>query len=248
MLNQFDIAFIIDTTGSMGSFISAAKREMTRMLQGLRDIKDIDMQVGIVEYKDHPPQDSSFVTKVHPFTNKMERVQNGIDSLSPSGGGDHPEAVFDGVVAAAELPWRANSRRLAVLLGDAPPHGHTTGSCTCGLTADKATCKLEEQRICLFSIPLAGDTDLVNSFTKLAILTGGACFTVGSGDKAIEAISKIVNEEFGKLGFDEQVFSAWQKTNGEISPEEMAQKLDSGLGSVYESLGRLGSRKLLEVQ
>jgi hypothetical protein len=32
-LSQVDLAFVVDTTGSMGAFIDAARREMTDMLK-----------------------------------------------------------------------------------------------------------------------------------------------------------------------------------------------------------------------
>lgn len=66
-LNYVDLCFVIDTTGSMGSFIQAAKQQLLDTIQLLSADSDIDLQVGLVEYRDHPPQDSSFVTRVYPL-------------------------------------------------------------------------------------------------------------------------------------------------------------------------------------
>ena len=78
-------------------------------------------------------------------------MQKYIAALSPSGGGDAPEAVFDGLRAAGVQAWRTHSRRTAILIGAAPPHGFATrgntphGECRCGLTADKPSPLLEGQ-------------------------------------------------------------------------------------------------------
>lgn len=253
MLNQFDLAFIVDTTASMGSFIDAARREMKDMLNGLAGRHGIDMRVGIVEYRDHPPQDHSFVQKTHAFSDDMTKVQATITKLSPNGGGDWPEAVFDGVVAACKkLKWRDHARRIAVLLGDAPPHGHSGDrggwdQCPCGETMDTVSSLVEETCIRLFSVPLNMDPALINSFKELALLTGGGSYPVGAGSCAIDEIRKIVDEEFGNLELDTKVHKAWHETNGEITPDDLAEKLDVPMDAIYDSLGRLGVRNLLEV-
>jgi hypothetical protein len=58
-LNQVDLAFVVDTTGSMGPFIAAAQHQMVAMLRALAEDAQvaIDLQVGVVEYRDHPPQE-----------------------------------------------------------------------------------------------------------------------------------------------------------------------------------------------
>src|ERR1051326_2055048 len=122
-INAVDLAFIVDTTGSMGHLIGVARRQMIAMMQDLTQAASINLRLGIVEYRDHPPQDQ-MVYQVHAFTPNMAKAQQTIEQLKAEGGGDTPEAVLDGVVAACrELQWRKSARRLAVLVGDAPPHG-----------------------------------------------------------------------------------------------------------------------------
>lgn len=254
MLNQFDIAFIIDTTSSMGYFINEAKRQMRAILEGLAKVRGIDMRVGIVEFHDHPPQDHSFVTKVYAFTGNLQTTENRISKLRPYGGGDWPEAVFDGVVdTCKKLKWREHARRIAILIGDAPPHGHCRNNygwsqCPCGETMDSVTSLVEETCIRLFSIPLNNEPDLERAFKQLALLTGGGCFPVNQrGDSAMTEIHKIVESEFGHLDLDEKVHIAWHESDGEITPNSLAEQLEVGLEEVYDSLGRLGVRNLLEI-
>src|SRR5688500_3055709 len=122
-INEFDLAFVVDTTGSMSPLIQAAQRQMVDMIDGLSRAAAVEMRLAIVEYRDFPPQDS-LVTRVYPFMADLRQATKVINSLKAGGGGDEPEAVFAGLVAAArDLDWRPHARRMAVLVGDAPPHG-----------------------------------------------------------------------------------------------------------------------------
>ncbi len=108
-LNQVDLAFIVDTTGSMGPFIDLARQQMIATLHALTNDASlpVQLQAGLVQYRDHPPQDRSFVYRVHKFDSRLKRLQKTINKLKPDGGGDAPEAVYDGLKAACnELAWR----------------------------------------------------------------------------------------------------------------------------------------------
>jgi Mg-chelatase subunit ChlD len=94
-INAVDLAFVVDTTGSMSGLIAAAQSQMVRMLQELTQAADIQLSLGVVEYRDHPPQDK-MVYRVYQFTNNMKNAQKTINSLQADGGGDTPEAVLDG--------------------------------------------------------------------------------------------------------------------------------------------------------
>jgi hypothetical protein len=110
-INQVDIAFIVDTTGSMGPFIAAAQRQMVSMIDGLAAAANVSMRLGIVQYRDHPPQDK-LVSEAFDFTADRKIAQATIAALKADGGGDGPEAVLDGVYAAClELTWREHARR-----------------------------------------------------------------------------------------------------------------------------------------
>lgn len=44
----------------------------------------------VISYRDHPPQDHSYVTKTLPFTSSISDVQEHLSTLYASGGGDGP--------------------------------------------------------------------------------------------------------------------------------------------------------------
>ena len=82
-----------------------------------------DIHLALIEYRDHPPQDDSFVTRVHDFTASVKEMKTWLEAASASGGGDTPEAVADAWQALLQLNWRGNATKICVHIADAPPHG-----------------------------------------------------------------------------------------------------------------------------
>jgi Mg-chelatase subunit ChlD len=85
-VNLVDLAFVVDTTGSMGGLIAAAQRHMIRLVEELARAAEVALRVGVVEYRDHPPQ-NRMVTRVHPLTGDLRQAQRTILGLTAEGGG-----------------------------------------------------------------------------------------------------------------------------------------------------------------
>ncbi|MEL7076882.1 MAG: tandem-95 repeat protein [Cyanobacteria bacterium J06582_2] len=119
-----DIAFVIDTTGSMGSSIGAVQSSATQIINSIFDTT-IDSRIAVVGYND--PGTNTFLS----FTNqpsiedRKSAARSAINSVGASGGGDFPEAVNAGLIRALNGgagEWRADaSARRIILFGDAPP-------------------------------------------------------------------------------------------------------------------------------
>lgn len=77
-----------------------------------------DVKLGLVEYRDHPPQESTFVTRKHDFTDKVGDMRKWLTECSAVGGGDEPEAVADALDDALNLSWREKSTKICVLISD----------------------------------------------------------------------------------------------------------------------------------
>ncbi len=249
-VNEFDLAFVVDTTASMGSFIDAAKTHMINMIDKLRKESSVDIQLGLVEYRDHPPQDS-MVYRHYPFTSDMKQVRKDITNLRVAGGGDGPEAVFDGIIAACEeLEWREHSRKVMVLIGDAPPHGvgcsgdGFSKGCPCGQTVESVANALEENSTLLYSLGLGlYSENAEKSFSRMSQLSGGQYFSASRGDESIKNIQGILAEEFKDLESDREVLDMWQ--DGCCDKKEIAEKLEYTMQKVLSSLSRLRARKLI---
>lgn len=247
-LNQVDLAFVVDTTGSMGPLIVAARQQMVAMLRQLAAAADIGLQLGIVEYRDHPPQ-AKTVYRVYPFTAKLEAAQQTIESLIVDEGGDAPEAVLDGIVAAChELSWRPHALRLIILVGDAPPHGvgmagdSFAAGCPCGESVHSVTRQAEEGRITIHALGLTSAP--TESFKEISALTGGRFFASGAGQQAIEHIAELLKMEFAELELDRQILAHYQEL-ATLDVEALAQRLEVPYHVVSTSLVRLLSRDLI---
>jgi hypothetical protein len=81
------------------------------------------LRVGLVAFRDYPPQDSTFVTKNFGFTSNIEAMRQNLRTLVASGGGDGPEAQTAALSEALNMDWRDSAVKIVILITDAPPHG-----------------------------------------------------------------------------------------------------------------------------
>jgi Mg-chelatase subunit ChlD len=247
-INHLDLAFVVDTTGSMSGLIVAAQAQMITIIAELARAASVDMRLGLVEYRDHPPQDQ-LIVRTYPLTGDLRQAQAVIRGLSAAGGGDAPEAVLDGVLAACrDLAWRPHARRIAILIGDAPPHGMGAGGdgfphgCPCGETIDSVSATAERTRVTLYALGLA--EAVADSFERLSRATGGAFFPASQGDTAIAQIKAILASEFGNLEFDRCVLAA-QLVDRQRSIADLAEQLAAPRLAVAAAISRLERRELL---
>lgn len=118
-----DIAFVVDTTGSMGDEIAQVRADLSALVNKLASTTS-SYRVAVVSYRDFPERTGD--SKDYPyrvdqtFTNDLGLIQAAIDSLDADAGGDDPETVFSGIQAALELPWRPGVTKTMIVLGDAP--------------------------------------------------------------------------------------------------------------------------------
>ncbi|WAQ85767.1 hypothetical protein PtA15_6A396 [Puccinia triticina] len=124
---MLDLCFILDTTGSMGSYITAATQNIELICDEIINSERLAspecLRIGLIAYRDHPPQDMSYVTLKFGFTSNPKAVKENLKTLWASGGGDGPEAVTAAMHEALTLDWRPQASKMAVLITDAPPHG-----------------------------------------------------------------------------------------------------------------------------
>ena len=118
-----DLAFAMDCTGSMGSYINSARDNIRKIVEEIVASEKSDVRLALVEYRDHPPQDKSFVTRTHDFTGSAKTMKGWLDHCSADGGGDTPEAVADALHDILKLSWRQDATKICVCISDAPPHG-----------------------------------------------------------------------------------------------------------------------------
>jgi Mg-chelatase subunit ChlD len=119
-VTKFDLAVVIDATGSMGDEIAFLKAELADIIVTLsRRHRGLDVRVALVVYRD---QGDEFVTRTFAFTSDLGVVQRNLSAQSASGGGDMPEAMEVAMARAVGLDWRSDAVKSMLLVADAPPH------------------------------------------------------------------------------------------------------------------------------
>ncbi|MFM6632449.1 MAG: VWA domain-containing protein, partial [Microcystis panniformis] len=124
-LKGLDLAFVIDTTGSMGDDIGAVKASASNIINKIFDDSLPFSRVAVVGYND--PGTNTFLsfTDQEDIDDRKIAAINAINSISVGGGGDFPELVNSGLLralsgGAGEWNKEAISRSI-ILFGDAPP-------------------------------------------------------------------------------------------------------------------------------
>lgn len=180
-----DVAFVIDATASMGPYIEEARRQAKAAADAVIAQGFVDARFFLAAYRDHPPQDRSWVTQSW-ACDDTNALQARLAELRAEGGGDAPEAVWDGVKAALDgFAWRPGSARLLYLIGDSPPHGHSRDhtvlhdgfpqGCPCGLTHAVLIEQLRRLNVTVHAVSIARNPDTARAFQLLSGATNGTC-------------------------------------------------------------------------
>ncbi len=118
-----EVAFVLDTTGSMGPLIEGAKRKIWAIATSIFDANpNAEIRLGLVAYRDIG---DDYVTKRFDLTADIQDLYGKLLGLQAQGGGDWPESVNEALdVAVNKLSWSRGSEacRILFLVGDAPPH------------------------------------------------------------------------------------------------------------------------------
>lgn len=118
-----EVAFVLDTTGSMGGLLDGAKRKIWSIATSVVDTNpDADIRIGLVAYRDIGDE---YVTRTFDLTTDIQDIYANLLELKARGGGDWPESVNEALdVAVNKLQWTKGSdtKRIVFLVGDAPPH------------------------------------------------------------------------------------------------------------------------------
>lgn len=147
-----EVAFVLDTTGSMAGLIEGAKRKIWSIATSILDQNpDADIRMGLVAYRDIGDE---YVTKKFDLTTDIQDLYANLLQVRAQGGGDWPESVNEALhVAINKLQWSKGGdiRRIVFLVGDAPPHMDYAQD-----TKYETTMKMAQQKEIIVNAVLAG--------------------------------------------------------------------------------------------
>lgn len=119
-----EVAFVLDTTGSMSGLLEGAKRKIWSIANQMASGQPRpEIRIGLIAYRD---RGDAYVTRRFDLTTDIDAIYAQLQELSAQGGGDTPESVNQALHEAIEgLSWTPGQEvyKVVFLVGDAPPHG-----------------------------------------------------------------------------------------------------------------------------
>ncbi|MBQ3380099.1 MAG: VWA domain-containing protein [Clostridia bacterium] len=115
---HLQVMFIVDTTGSMSDELTYLQKDFASIAS---DTGSDNITYSVNFYRD---EEDEYVTKTNGFTSDVSEVSRLLMAEYADGGGDLPEAVaqiLDETITHNN-DWSDESRKLAFLIFDAPPH------------------------------------------------------------------------------------------------------------------------------
>jgi Mg-chelatase subunit ChlD len=114
-----DVVFVFDATSSMAQFLRQVKYKIVNLCMTFKMLVPTT-RIGLIAYRDNG---DDFVTKAYPLTHRTQQLQKFLQGINPVGGGDYEEAVYEGLRKAIdEFNWHKGSKKIILVIGDAPPH------------------------------------------------------------------------------------------------------------------------------
>merc|ERR1712188_73337 len=194
------------------------------------------VRFALVSYRDHPPQDSSYITKVFDFTDNTDEMKAYVNTMSASGGGDGPEAVTAAMHDALhKVSWRPNATKCAVLIADAPPHGiepHGDGfpdGDPEGRDPLQIAREMAAQDITVYTVgcePALGYYTFARDFMcTVAEITGGQAIALSSAKLLADVIVNGSAEEIALTKLQREIDEEIDVVRAEAGGEELADEV-----------------------
>jgi len=237
----------------MGAYIRSAQDNIRTIAQTITDKKgeSCSLRYALVKYRDHPPQDNTFVTEVFPFTKSLEVMKGNIDTMSAQGGGDGPEAVTAGLHEVNNLNWRPNASKVCVFIADAPPHGLGESGdgfpdgCPLGYDPVAICRSLAEKGVVVYAIGvepiLSSSYKFARDFMMMvASVTEGKFLPLGKADILAQVIVSTAIEglELSSLAdqIDAEVAADAAARNEALTMEEQARRVTERMAARKEAV------------
>ncbi len=178
---RVEIVFALDTTGSMGGLITAAKAKIWAIANSVATADPTpEIAIGLVGYRD---RSDTYVTKVVPLTEDLDAVYRDLMAFQANGGGDTPESVNQALnEAITKHKWDESSGtyRVIFLVGDAPPKMNYQDD-----VKYKVSCELAAEKDIIINTVQCGNMASTTPIWKeIAELGGGEYFQIAQNGGA----------------------------------------------------------------
>jgi Mg-chelatase subunit ChlD len=224
-----DVVFAIDATGSMDACLDDARSRINDAIAVLAALVP-QFRLGLVAYRD---VGDAWRVKSVPLTAHHYEAVDFLDAVRAEGGGDRPEAVDEGLRVAAGMKFGRKSRRILVLVGDAPPHDEAIESVRS--LADE----LPRKRSVLHSVycsATGGPDERVRAlFSDLARRAGGVALDLSEGRRLIDEVLPVIFGESHRTGMKQAIEDVtlgrravrWREFVATVDAERIRRELEA---------------------
>lgn len=201
---QIEVAFVLDTTGSMSGLIAGAKQKIWSIASEILETEEqADIKFGLIGYRD---RGDDYVTRTYDLTADINGIYGHLLAFEAQGGGDRPESVNQALnEAVTQFQWSTaeDTLRLVFLVGDSPPHEYDND-----IDYDR-TCEIAEHRDIRVNTVLAGDAQDTGAIWRaIAHLCGGAYMEIPQ-DGGVQQMA---------TPYDDQIEQLQQRINATVLP------------------------------
>jgi Mg-chelatase subunit ChlD len=192
---QIEVVFVLDTTGSMGGLIAAAKEKIWSIASTMASAQTApEIKMGLVAYRD---RGDAYVTQTIALSSDLDSMYAKLMDFQADGGGDGPESVNQALYDAVHnMTWsqNPNTYKVIFLVGDAPPHRDYQDDVKYPVTLALA----KQKGIIVNAIQCGQDSSATGDWQQVASLGQGSYFQVEQSGNAV-AIATPYDKKLAEL-------------------------------------------------
>jgi Mg-chelatase subunit ChlD len=193
--SRIDVVFVLDTTGSMGGLIQAAREKIWSIATTMASAQSApEIRMGLVAFRD---RGDAYVTRVVDLSSDLDSMYATLMDFQADGGGDGPESVNQALHDAVhKVSWSQDSGtyKAIFLVGDAPPHMDYQDDVKYPVTLSVA----KDKGIVVNAIQCGQVSDTTPAWQQIARLGDGHYFQVEQAGSAV-AIATPFDEKLATL-------------------------------------------------
>jgi len=193
--SSIEVVFVLDTTGSMGGLIQAAKEKIWSIASSMASAQSAPrIRMGLVAYRD---RGDDYVTRVVDLSDDLDSMYATLMDFQANGGGDGPESVNQALHEAVNrISWSQDEHtyKVVFLVGDAPPHMDYPNDVKYPVTLRVA----QKKGIVVNAIQCGQNHGTTPQWQQIARLGQGRYFEVGQAGNAV-AIATPFDETLARL-------------------------------------------------
>jgi Mg-chelatase subunit ChlD len=223
--SRIEVAFVLDTTGSMSGLIEGAKQKIWSIANQMADAgQAVEIRIGLVGYRDRGDE---YVTRLYDLTDDIDSIYGQLRALRADGGGDTPESVNQALhTAVTKMSWSEGRDvyKVVFLVGDAPPHMNYPDDVKYSESARLAT----QRDITLNTIQCGELPDTSRVWQQIAALGNGRYVAIQQ-DGAMFALATPMDEDLSRL--NRELAATALPYGDERQQEEIRAKLRQSLAA-----------------